>query len=67
MPACVQVDRIAQTLEAYGLTGGLDEADFLSYCLHKWRDIHQKKVHLGMNVRSRCAALFLPCFTPAHA
>ena len=36
------VDRIARTLEAYGLTGGLDEADFLTYSLHQWRAVHQQ-------------------------
>ncbi len=38
------MDRIIQTVVAYKLTSALDEADYLVYCLERWREVSTKKL-----------------------
>lgn len=43
------VDRLTETLAAYKLTSGIDEADFLIYCLDQWKEILRTMISTGDN------------------
>lgn len=42
------VDLITKVLQTYSFTAGVEEADFLLFCLRSWQDILQKKKVLGV-------------------